>query len=84
MAKIVRVDITSRKSSWEEMPDRYSGLGGRGLTSAIVASDVPPKSDPLGPENVVVFAPGIIAGTTLPNCGRLWDVPGDDLNKMFS
>jgi len=33
---------------------------------------------------VVVFAPGIIAGTTLPNSGRLWDVPGDDLDKMFS
>jgi len=41
-------------------------------------------ADPPGPENVVVFAPGIIAGTTLPNSGRLWDVPGDDLDKMFS
>ncbi len=71
MAKILRVDLTSRKSSWEEMPERYKGLGGRGLTSAIVASDVPPKADPLGPENVVVFAPGIIAGTSLPNSGRL-------------
>lgn len=71
MAKILRVDLTSRKSSWEEMPERYSGLGGRGLTSAIVAAEVPPKADPLGPENVVVFAPGIIAGTSLPNSGRL-------------
>ncbi len=71
MAKILRVDLTSRISSWEEMPEPYKGLGGRGLTSAIVASDVPPKADPLGPENVVVFAPGIIAGTSLPNNGRL-------------
>jgi len=71
MAKILRVDLTSRKSSWEEMPEGYSGLGGRGLTSAIVAADVPPKADPLGPENVIVFAPGIIAGTSLPNSGRL-------------
>jgi aldehyde:ferredoxin oxidoreductase len=71
MAKILRVDLASRKSSWEEMPEGYSGLGGRGLTSAIVAAEVPPKADPLGPENVVVFAPGIIAGTSLPNSGRL-------------
>jgi aldehyde:ferredoxin oxidoreductase len=71
MAKILRVDLTSRKSSWEEMPEGYSGLGGRGLTSAIVAAEVPPMADPLGPENVVVFAPGIIAGTSLPNSGRL-------------
>jgi len=71
MARILRVDLTSRKSSWEEMPERYKGLGGRGLTSAIVAADVPPKADPLGPENVVVFAPGIIAGTSLPNSNRL-------------
>ncbi len=71
MARILRVDLTSGKSSWEEMPERYKGLGGRGLTSAIVAAEVPPKADPLGPENVVVFAPGIIAGTSLPNSGRL-------------
>jgi len=71
MAKILRVDLTSRKSSWEEMREGYSGLGGRGLTSAIVAAEVPPMADPLGPENVVVFAPGIIAGTSLPNSGRL-------------
>ena len=71
MARILRIDLTARKSSWEDVPERYSGLGGRGLTSAIVAAEVPPKADPLGPENVLVFAPGIVAGTTLPNSGRL-------------
>ena len=71
MSRILRVDLTTGKCAFEELSGRYKGLGGRGLTSAIVASDVPPKADPLGPENVVVFAPGIIAGTSLPNSGRL-------------
>jgi aldehyde:ferredoxin oxidoreductase len=46
-------------------------LGGHGLTSAIVARDVEPTADPLGPGNVLVFAAGIFAGTSVPNGGRL-------------
>jgi aldehyde:ferredoxin oxidoreductase len=41
----------------------YTGLGGRGLTSAIIAGEVPADAHPLGPENKLVIAPGLLSGT---------------------
>ena len=38
-------------------------MGGRGLTSTLVAKDVPPLCHPLGAENKLVIAPGILSGT---------------------
>lgn len=71
MARILRINLTTKESSWGEIPEAYSGLGGRGLSSAIVLAEVPPTADPLGPDNVIVMAPGILAATTFPNNGRL-------------
>ncbi len=58
-------------SSAEDVPESYRKYGGRGLTSCIVASEVPPTCDPLGEDNKLVFAPGILGGTTVPCSGRL-------------
>ncbi len=71
MKKLLRVDMTSLKARIEEVPDYLRRLGGRGLTSALVSKEVPPECDPLGVENKLVFAPGILAGTIVPNTGRL-------------
>jgi len=49
----------------------YAGLGGRGLTSAIIATEVPADAHPLGPENKLVIAPGLLSGTSAPMSGRL-------------
>lgn len=71
MSRILRVNLTTGESVWEMAPESYAGLGGRGLTSAILSKEVPPTADPLGPENVIVMAPGLLAATSLPNNGRL-------------
>ena len=71
MEKIMRVNLSELKTSIEDMRKEYRGLGGRGLSSHIVGKEVPPKADPLGPENKLVLAAGILAGTTVPNTGRL-------------
>ena len=71
MGKIMRVDMSDLKVKVEEMPKEYQGLGGRGLSSHIVGREVPPKADPFGPENKLIFSAGILAGTTVPNTGRL-------------
>jgi len=55
----------------EDVPSDYIGLGGRGLTSVMIDAEVPPKCDPLGPENKLIFAPGLLSGTPLPNTSRL-------------
>ena len=71
MSKIMRVNMSELKVSVEEIPKEYQGLGGRSLTSHIVSKEVPPLADPLGTENKLIFSAGILAGTTVPNNGRL-------------
>ncbi len=67
----MRVDMEDLTVKEEEVPEEYENLGGRALTSQIIADEVPPKAHPLGPNNKLVFAPGIVTGTGSPNSGRL-------------
>ena len=49
----------------------YAGAGGRGLTSAIVSKEVPPLCHPLGEDNKLVIAPGLLSGSTAAMSGRI-------------
>jgi aldehyde:ferredoxin oxidoreductase len=71
MNKILRIDMSRLSATVEELPAAWAGYGGRALTSTIVAREVPPTCDPLGPLNKLVFAPGLLAGTSAANGGRL-------------
>jgi len=72
MAKrILRINMTDLKGEFEDLPEEYKALGGRGLTSTIVAKEVPPTCNPLGPYNKLVLAPGIVTGTIAPTSGRI-------------
>lgn len=71
MDRILRVDLTHLTTRIEAVPQAWAGLGGRGLTSTIVAQEVPPTCHPLGPNNKLVFAPGLLSGTAASNSGRL-------------
>jgi aldehyde:ferredoxin oxidoreductase len=69
--KMLRIDMAAKSAREEEIGANYKGLGGRGLTGHIVFHEVPPSADPLGRENKLIFAAGILAGTAVPNNGRL-------------
>jgi len=69
--KVLRVDMTDKRIRVEDVPQEYAWLGGRGLTSIMINNEVPPNCDPLGPENKLIFAPGILTGTTLINTSRI-------------
>jgi aldehyde:ferredoxin oxidoreductase len=69
--KLIRVNMSDKSVHIEDVPKEYAGLGGRGLTSIMINAEVPPKCDPLGPENKLIFAPGYMSGTTLPNTSRI-------------
>ncbi len=69
--RIFRVDMSRLQANIEEVPEQWMGLGGRGLTSTIVAAEVEPTCHPLGRRNKLVFAPGLLSGTTAANSGRL-------------
>lgn len=70
MDKIIRVNMDTLNIS-EEPVGRYKELGGRGLTSHVIAQEVMPGCHPLGKNNKIIFAPGLLAGTSAPNSGRL-------------
>ena len=69
--KIYRVNMTALTAASEDVPEKWKALGGRGLTSTIVAQEVKPTCNPLGTYNKLIFAPGMLAGTICANSGRL-------------
>jgi aldehyde:ferredoxin oxidoreductase len=69
--KFLRVNMTEKSIQAEDVPQAYLGLGGRGLTSIFIDAEVTPTCDPLGPENKLIFAPGLLSGTTLINTSRI-------------
>ncbi len=71
MKKIYRVNMADVKVAEEPPGKDYEGLGGRGLTSTIVAKEVPADSHALSSENKIVFAPGLLGGTSAASSGRL-------------
>ena len=71
MFRFLRVNMATKSCVFEEIPAEYAGLGGRGLTSTIVAREVDPLCTPLGPHNKLVFAPGLLGATNSPNGNRI-------------
>jgi len=71
MNKILRVNMTDLTTTFEDVPEKYKLMGGRWLTSSIVADEVPPTCHPLGPNNKLVLAPGMVTGTAAPTSARI-------------
>ena len=73
MEKILRVDMGAQGGPKTTLVPvgEYAGLGGRALTSAIVAKEVPPLCHALGAENKLIIAPGLLSGSIAANSGRL-------------
>ncbi|MHB8916735.1 MAG: aldehyde ferredoxin oxidoreductase C-terminal domain-containing protein [Desulfocucumaceae bacterium] len=69
--KIIRVNMSTLEVAGEKLPPEYQKLSGRALTSRVVYDGVPPGADPLGPRNKLVFACGLLAGTSVSSAGRL-------------
>jgi aldehyde:ferredoxin oxidoreductase len=69
--KFIRVNMNDGTIRAEDVPREYLGLGGRGLSSSIINAEVPPRCDPLGPENKLIFAPGLLSGGPLANTSRI-------------
>ena len=71
MNKFIRVNMTDLQVSIGDVPEKYVGLGGRALTSTFVNDEVKPTCHALGRNNKMIFAPGLLSGTTAPNSGRM-------------
>jgi aldehyde:ferredoxin oxidoreductase len=73
MDKILRIDMGASGGpavTTEALGD-YAGLGGRAMTSAVVAKEVPPTCHPLSAANKLVIAPGLLSGSVAAMSGRI-------------
>ena len=70
--KILRVDLTSGKVSTENQDENFyrTYLGGWGLVAYYLLKEVKKGTDPLGPDNKLIFAPGVLTGVPLAGAGR--------------
>ena len=69
--KIIRLDMSDQSVVIEDYPEDWKLLGGRALSARVLLNECDPTCDPLGPDNVLVFAPGVLTGTSAPTSGRL-------------
>ncbi|MDJ0915023.1 MAG: aldehyde ferredoxin oxidoreductase C-terminal domain-containing protein [Desulfobacterales bacterium] len=73
MDKILRINMGADGGPQfsEEALGDYAGLGGRALTSALINKEVPPLCHPLGADNKLVIAPGLLSGSAAAMSGRM-------------
>ncbi len=71
MSKILRVDMATQKVKKLDLPEKYKDRAGRWLTDSFIIDEVDPECHPLGPNNKLIFAPGIVTGTRAPSSGRI-------------
>lgn len=70
MENIYRINMKSKKIVREDS-DNSVLLGNRGLIAKVLLDEVNPKCDPLGPENKLIIATGLLSGTGFTTAGRL-------------
>jgi aldehyde:ferredoxin oxidoreductase len=71
MAKLLRINMTDRSMTLQDLPEAYKLLGGRGLTSTLLYDEMDPTCQALGPNNKLIFAPGMLTGTAAPTSARI-------------
>jgi len=72
MGRILRVDLSAGKLWDEPLNEEYvrDYVGGSGLAARYVYDMVDGDTDPLGPDNPLVFMTGPLVGTAMPSAGR--------------
>ena len=72
--KVLDVDLTKEEVRYRSLdevcPDYKDYIGGRGLGVRILFDELRPETDPLGPENILMFAMGPLTGTAVSGSGR--------------
>lgn len=72
VGKILRVDLTKRSFKVEELNQAIAKkfIGGRGLGTWLMSTEVNPTVDALSPENKLMIVTGPLTGTPTPTGGR--------------
>lgn len=69
---ILDVDLSSHKITKRpldrDMQARY--ISGVGFNARILYDEIPPDTEPLSPENILIFSSGVFSGTNIPTACR--------------
>ncbi len=70
--KILKVDLTTGKIEVEQPSESFYRryLGGAGFIGYYLLKETPKGVDPLGPDNLLIFAPGTLTGIPVAGSGR--------------
>lgn len=70
--RVLRVDLSNRQIRVEEPGEHFfrTYYGGWGLIAHYLLKEVEAGTEPLGPENVLVFATGVVTGAPVGGSGR--------------
>lgn len=70
--RVLRVDLTKGTTAVEEMDEATFRRhpGGRALIAHYLLTELTAGADPLGPDNILVFAMGVLTGTPLSGASR--------------
>ena len=83
--KILHVNLTEGKT-WVEEPGRNwyrTYMGGRNIALYYLLSDLPVNADPLGPENVLIFAVSVVTGQPIAGTSRWTVAAKSPLTNVF-
>jgi len=86
VGRILDVDLT--RGTWRAIPLgaelALRFLGGRGLAAHLLFEHLPPGADPLGPENLLIFASGPLNGTLVPGSNRIVVTAKSPLTECYA
>ncbi|MFX1356742.1 MAG: aldehyde ferredoxin oxidoreductase family protein [Promethearchaeota archaeon] len=70
--KILCIDLTNESINEEKIPNHLyqQYFGGYGLACRLIYEKMPSKTNPLSPEAIIGFFPGLLTGTVTPLSGR--------------
>jgi aldehyde:ferredoxin oxidoreductase len=70
--RVLNVDLSTGKIWIHTLEEEFlhTYLGGRGAAAKMLWDLTGPGTNPLGTENILIFSPGVLTGTSAPTTGR--------------
>jgi aldehyde:ferredoxin oxidoreductase len=81
----LEVDLTNNKVNFTTLKeaDALNFIGGKGLGAKLLFDHLPARTDPLSPENILIFLTGPLTGTLTPTSARWCVVTKSPLTGIF-
>ena len=70
--KILHIDVSKRKTHIQRVNEAWlkTYVGGVAMAARLAYDNIPKGADPLGPDNKLVFAPGVLTGLAISGATR--------------